>query len=214
MLNTSTLLLVLIGFTVLTTLLLTVAALSDDALAEQRLWALGNVLVCLGLAVSNLTDLHDVVHGGIRYALMGLGLSIVLRGVRQFCNQTLAWHWVAAITMVCFLIPAYFSTLQPSQTARLIATGLLFGGINFACALTLLRGSHGSTRTTMWIAVSGFTAAGIALGLRSIYKLAGQLGVNQDVSSDTLVAMTIFVVALSQVTIAFGLIMLVASRFV
>lgn len=214
MLNTSTLLLVLIGFTVLTTLLLIVAALSDDALAEQRLWALGNVLVCLGLVVSNLTDLHDIVHGGISYALMGMGLSIVLRGVRQFCNQTLTWRWVAAITMVCFLVPAYFSTLQPSQSARLIATGLLFGGINFACALTLLRGSHGSTRGTMWIAVSGFTAAGIALGLRSIYKLAGQLGLNQDVSSDTLVALTILVVALSQVTIAFGLIMLVSSRFV
>ena len=92
MLNTSTLLLVLIGFTVLTTLLLIVAALSDDALAEQRLWALGNVLVCLGLVVSNLTDLHDIVHGGISYALMGMGLSIVLRGVRQFCNQSLTWR--------------------------------------------------------------------------------------------------------------------------
>ncbi len=213
MLNNSTLLLVQIGFTVLTTLLLIAAALSTDALAEQRLWALGNVITCLGLGVGNMTQLPEVVHGGVSYALLGLGLGIVLRGVRQFCDQTLTWHWLLGITVVSFLIPAYFATVQPNQTARLVATGLLLGGLNLLCAITLVWGLRGSVRAMMWIAVSGFTALGLALVLRSVYQLVAHAGGPDDFSDETLMSATILVVALAQVTIAFGLIMLVAHRY-
>lgn len=213
MLNNSTLLLVQIGFTVLTTLLLIAAALSTDALAEQRLWALGNVVTCLGLAVGNMTELRAVVHGGVSYALLGLGLGLVLRGVRQFCDQTLSWHWLLGITVVSFLIPAYFATVQPNQTARLVVTGLLLGGLNLACAITLVRGLRGSVRAMMWIAVCGFAALGLALVLRSVYQLMAQAMDPNAVSDETLMSATILVAALAQVTIAFGLIMLVAHRY-
>ena len=213
MLNNSTLLLVQIGFTILTTLLLIVAALSRDALAEQRLWALGNVVSCLGLAVGNVTELPEVVHGGISYALLGLGLALVLRGLRQFCDQDLTWHWLAGITLVSFLVPAYFATVQPNQTARLVATGLLLGAINLVCAVTLVRGLQGSARAMMWIAVSGFTALGLALVLRSVYQLVAQAAGPDALSAETLMAITILAVALAQVTVAFGLIMLVAHRY-
>ena len=213
MLNTSTLLLVQIGITVLTTLLLIAAALSTDALAEQRLWALGNVVTCLGLAVGNMTELAEVVHGGVSYALLGLGLALVLRGLRQFCDQTLTGHWLLGITVVTFLIPAYFATVQPNQTARLVATGFILGALNLACAITLVRGLQGSARAMMWIAVSGFGALGLALVLRSAYQLLTQASGPQALSTETLMAVTILVVSLAQVTIAFGLIMLVAHRY-
>lgn len=213
MLNNSTLLLVQIGFTVLTTLLLIAAALSTDALAEQRLWAVGNVVSCLGLAIGNMTELPEVVHGGVSYALLGLGLGLVLRGVRKFCDLSLTWPWLAGITVLCFLIPGYFATVQPNQTARLVATGLLMGSLNLACAITLVRGLRGSVRAMMWIAVSGFTALGLALVLRSVYQLAAQARGADTVSDETLMSATILVVSLAQVTIAFGLIMLVAHRY-
>ncbi len=205
--------LVQIVFTVLTTLLLIAAALSSDALAEQRLWALGNVVTCLGLAVGNMTELAEVVHGGISYALLGLGLALVLRGLRQFCNQTLNWHWLIGILLVVFLVPAYFATVQPNQTARLVATGFMLGGLNLACAITLLRGLRGNARAMVWIAVSGFTALGLALVLRSTYQLVAQANDHQVLSTETLMAVTILAVSLAQVTIAFGLIMLVAHRY-
>jgi diguanylate cyclase (GGDEF)-like protein len=111
------------------------------------------------------------------------------------------------------LIPSYFATVQPNQTARLVATGFILGALNLACAITLVRGLRGSARAMMWIAVSGFGALGLALVLRSAYQLLMQASGPQALSAETLMAVTILVVSLAQVTVAFGLIMLVAHRY-
>lgn len=214
MLNYPTLLLVLVGFTALTTLLLVVVALSSDALAEQRLWALGNVMACLGFAIGTLTWLPEVVHGGISYAFMGLGLALILRGLRQFGGQELSWRWVAAITVLAFALPGYFATIQPDQTARLIASGLFSGILNLACAATLLERLRKRVRSVVWISVGGFSILGIALIARAIYLILHTSEPDGGSGLENVMSITILVVALAQVTIAFGLIMLVSLRYV
>ncbi|MES2581145.1 MAG: GGDEF domain-containing protein [Pseudomonadota bacterium] len=198
--------------TVLTTVLLIAASLAADALKEQRLWAIGNVVACLGMAFGTMTSLPDVVHGGISYALIGLGLALVLRGLRLFCDQDLSWRWIATITLVAFALPAYFAQVQPNQTLRFIVACTYLGGVNLVCALTLWRGLHGKIRRTMWPSVGGFAALGLSLVVRAAY-----LGLaptqNMDAQSvDTYMGVSIFVAALAQVAIAFGLIMLVSHR--
>ncbi len=212
MLHYPTLLLVQVGMTVLTTVLLIAASLAADALKEQRLWAIGNVVACLGMAFGTMTSLPDVVHGGISYALIGLGLALVLRGLRLFCDQDLSWRWIATITLVAFALPAYFAQVQPNQTLRFIVACTYLGGVNLVCALTLWRGLHGKIRRTMWPSVGGFAALGLSLVVRAAY-----LGLaptqNMDAQSvDTYMGVSIFVAALAQVAIAFGLIMLVSHR--
>jgi diguanylate cyclase (GGDEF)-like protein len=214
MLNYPTLLLVLVGFTTLTTVLLVAVALSSDALAEQRLWAVGNVANCLGFAIGTSTALPDVVHGGVSYGFMGLGLALVLRGLRRFCGRDLSWRWLAGISLLAFLLPAYFAQVHPDLTARLIVTGIYLGLLNLVCAITLLRGLRGSIRATMWISAGGFSVLGLALILRAAYLLVTPAGSNNAQTVETVMGVTILIVALAQVTIAFGLIMLVSHRYV
>ncbi|OYT94004.1 MAG: GGDEF domain-containing protein [Burkholderiales bacterium PBB3] len=213
MLHYPTLLLVQVGITVLTTLLLIAASLSADALKEQRLWAIGNVVACLGMATGTLTTLPDIVHGGICYALIGLGLALVLRGLRLFCDQNLSWQWVGGLTLLAFILPAYFVLVQPSQALRLIVSCTYLGGINLLCALTLVRGLHGNIRKTMWPSVGGFAALGLSLVVRAAY-LALEPAKPMDAQAvEAYMGVTMLVASLAQVAIAFGLIMLVSHRY-
>ncbi len=212
MLHYPTLLLVQIGITVLTTLLMIAAALSADALHEQRLWAIGNVVACLGFVTGTFTALPDVLHGGLSYGLIGLGLALALRGLRQFCGRDLSWRWIAAITVVAFLLPAYFAVFQPSQTMRLVLGGSFLGAINLVCAMVLWRGLHGKIRRMMWPSVGGFATLGLSLVIRSGILLLVPVAAITDQAMDAYSSVTIFAATLAQVCICFGLIMLVSYR--
>ena len=213
MLNYPTLLLVQIVFTTLTTLLLITAALHADALAEQRLWALGNVAASLGFAVGAMTRLPVLVHAGASYALIGLGLAIALRGLRQFCGLALSWNWVAAITFFSFLFPAYFAQVAPEKTARLIVSGLYLGALCWVCAFTILRGFQGSTRAVAWASAGGFSTVGLVMVSRAVYLLVEPVAAIHEETIETIAAISILAAAVAQVMVAFGLIMLVSHRY-
>lgn len=214
MLNYPTLLLVLVGCTALTTLLLVVAAFTSDALEEQRLWALGNVMACLGFGVGILTSLPTLVHGGVSYALMGLGQALILRGILQFCGRKLPWRVVAGITVGAFVLPAYYASMQPDQTNRLIVSGMFSGAINLVSACMLVYYLRPRLRSVVWISVAGFGVLGAALILRAVYLLLIPVELSNPQTMHAIMSLTILVVSLAQVTTAFGLIMLVSLRYV
>lgn len=213
MLHYPTLLLVQVGITVLTTLLLIAASLSADALREQRLWAIGNVVICLGMATGTLTMLPDIVHGGLSYAFIGFGLALVLRGLRLFCGQDLSWQWIAGITLLAFVPPAYFAQLAPNQTLRLIITCAYLGGVNLLCAFTLVRGLKGALRATQWPSVGGFSVLGLSLIIRAVYLALSPAKAMAESELETFMGLTLLVACLSQIAVAFGLIMLVSHRY-
>ncbi len=212
MFHHSTLLLVLVSFTVLTTALLIAAALSAEAFEEQRLWAAGNVLASLGFGLGAMTDWPDLLHGAASYGLMGLGLALVLKGLRRFCGQDLERRWIAAIAMVAFLLPAYFVLVRPSLGARLLVSGIYLGALNLACAWTILRGWKDSTRRAMWVSMLGFVVVGAAMALRSAYLLVNGFATSDNGTAVSLADITLFIIPLAQVTIAFGMVMMVAHR--
>jgi len=136
-----------------------------------------------------------------------LGLGLVLRGLRLFCMEELAWRWVALIPLGAMLLTGYFSLVEPDLRARLIVSGIYFALLNWACAYTLAR--RGNWRAAA-VAVFGFTTLGVALFLRGVYLLLHPGDVGPD---DVLINGTLFVVAQAQVCIAFGLILLVSQRY-
>jgi diguanylate cyclase (GGDEF)-like protein len=208
MLNQETLLLVQVSFTLLTTVLLVSAALYSDSPAEQRLWAVGNVASCLGLALGALTALPLWVHAVLSYGAMSLGLAWVLKGLRLFYQRDLPWAWVAAIALAGMALPAYYAFVDPSLSARLVVTGFYLGLLNGACAYTLLR--HGGGRA-MLPCVTGFAALGLVLVLRGAYLLATPHG--NGAMTDSMMAASLFAIPLTQVCILFGLILMVARRY-
>jgi diguanylate cyclase (GGDEF)-like protein len=216
MLNYPTLLLVLIVFTTVTALLQIAAALPSDALLEQRLWALGNVATSLGFVVGALIDFPPLVHAGLSYALIGMGLALALRGLRIFCGQDLSWKWIVAITLASFFLPAYFVQVRPDKAERLVASGLFFGALCWVCAATLWRGIEGNTRNVMWAAVGGFSAIGLVMILRGVYLLLAPFTAFGEYTAETIqtiASVSVLAVTAAQVMVAFGLIMLVSHRY-
>ena len=213
MFDQSTLLLVQVGITVLTTLLLVTQAVSADALKEQRLWALGNLLACAGLLVGAMTFLPDLVHGCLSYGLMGLGQALVLRGLLVFSGRELSQRWVVIIAALALLLPGYFVLIQPSLSGRLIVTGIYFGIINLISAFTLFREITKTHRPSLWVGVGGFSAFGIALLLRGFYVLLNPQSSSEDQSSNHVVGITLFAISMAQIAITSGMLMMISSRF-
>lgn len=211
MLNGPTLLLVLIVFTTVSTLLLGAAALASDAFAEQRLWALGSICASLGFAVGSLTSLPVWVHAGLSYALIGLGLGFILRGLRRFFDGDLSTAGILAIAAASGVLPGYFALVSPDKAARILVSGIFLGAMCGVCATTVLRGARGRHPAAMWAAAGGFALVGTAMIGRGIYLLLAGTGV-ATATIQTIADLSLLVVAVAQVTISFGLTMLVSHR--
>ncbi len=207
-LNYDTLLLVQICITVLTTVLLSMAALYSEGANEQRWWAMGNVVSSVGLALCSLDTGPAVLHAVLGYGVLALGLSLVLRGLRLFCNETLGWRAIVAIVAVALLLTGFFTYVVPSQNWRLSATGFYFGLLNVLCAATLAR--HADWRS-VGASVVGFAALGLALCARGVYLLY-HTGPD-DEHTALVLGVVMLTIPLAQVSIAFGLILMVMRRY-
>lgn len=207
MLDQQTLFISLIGFTILSTLLLSVAAAYSKAFREQRLWAWGNVLSCAGLLIGGL-PLPLLVHGVLSYGLVGLGLALVLRGLRAYGGQELAWPWLLLICLGAMAGPAWYALVEPSRELRLVVSGLFFGAFNLVCAAELLRLRR---REFVLVPLIGLAALGMVLLLRAAFLMA-RPGASEDLQNSVM-NWSLLAISLAQVTITFGLILMVARRY-
>ncbi|MEH0167955.1 GGDEF domain-containing protein [Paucibacter sp. JuS9] len=209
MFHEQTLLLVEVCFTLLTTALLVAAALGVGKQAELRLWALGNVVACLGLALGVQSGVPTFIHAVLSYGFMGLGQALVLRGLRLYAGQDLSLKSLVAIAAASLLLPAYFTWVEPSLTGRLVASGLGFAALDLACLVTLLR-VRDRTRAMMWVAATGFGVLSAALILRALWLLLhGDAPADQELVANG----TLFIIPLAQVCIAFGLVLMITRRY-
>jgi diguanylate cyclase (GGDEF)-like protein len=213
MLSLPTLLLVQICFTLLVTVLLTSVALTGDALREQRLWAVGNVVASLGLIIGFADSLPLWVHGALSYGLVASGLALIWRGVCAFCGHTLSNRAVLLITLAATLLPGYFALIEPSLRMRLLVTGVFFGVLNLACAWTLWTRLHDEARTVMWASLLGFAGLGAALIVRGIYMAIPPEAVEDIPQTNMVQSVTMLLIPIAQVSIGFGLIVMVAHRY-
>ena len=207
-LNLETLLLVHVCVTLLTTALLAASACYTESPPEQRWWALGNVVICAGLALANIDSLPPILNSILGYGVIGFGIGLVLRGVRVHVSQTLSWRAIGIIAGIALLLPAYFTLIVPSLQARLWVSGFYFAILNWICAATVAR--HGQWRVT-GIAVFGFGLLGLALLLRGVHVLLHPDPA--DNAGSLVMAVTMLVVPLAQICIAFGLTMMVSWRY-
>jgi diguanylate cyclase (GGDEF)-like protein len=206
-LNFDTLLLVQVCITLLTTALLVASASYSGSPPELRWWAGGNLLAAVGLAMANL-DAASPVGNIFGYGVIAFGNMLVLRGVRVHCCGTLSWRTIAIATALAILIPAYFTVVVPSLRARLCFSGFYFALLNWWCAATIAR--HGGWRGIA-ISLIGFTVLGLAMFLRGAHMLLhADAG---DAASSRVMGMTLLAIPLSQVCIAFGLILMVMWRY-
>ncbi|MDZ7937793.1 MAG: diguanylate cyclase, partial [Rhodoferax sp.] len=213
MLDLPTLLLVQICFTLLITLLLTSIALTGNASGEQRLWAVGNMVTCLGLAVGAAESLPVWVHGALSYGMMACGLALVWRGVCAFCGHGLSTRYVVLISVAGALLSGYFAVIDPILRSRLLVTGLFFGALNLACAWTLWSRLQDEARKVMWASLLGFVGLGVALIVRSLYIALPAFATAEVAQTDLVQSVTMLIIPIAQVSIGFGLIVMVTHRY-
>nr|WP_229259382.1 GGDEF domain-containing protein [Duganella aceris] len=207
-LNLDTLILVQVCVTLLTTALLAASACYTESPPEQRWWAWGNVVICAGLALTNMPSLPVVVDNILGYGVIGFGIALVLRGLRVHFSSTLSWRTVAVITAIALLVPAYYTLVTPSLRARLCFSGFYFAILNWMCAATIAR--HGRLRVT-GISVAGFSVLGVGLLLRGMHMLLHPDPA--DSASSLVMGLSTLAIPLAQICIAFGLIMMVSWRY-
>jgi diguanylate cyclase (GGDEF)-like protein len=141
---------------------------------------------------------------------MGLGMALVWRGLAIFCGGDLRPAFIAATPLLALGLAAYYAFVQPSLQARLLSSSILFALINLACVATLVRGVRDATRGVMWVGAAGFAALALALLARTALLLALDL---DEPLRRALSGWTLIMTALAQVTISFGLILMVTRGY-
>lgn len=207
-LNLDTLLLVQVCITLLTTALLVASACYTGSPSEQRWWAAGNLVVSLGLAMTNMYGVPDIFNTILGYGVISLGIGLVQRGLHIYCSDMPRWRGVIVVTVVGLLVPAYFTLVVPSLRARLCFSGFYYALLNWQCAIVLAR--HGGWRG-IGISVAGFTVLGLALFARGMHMVFH--GDPADVPSSVVMGTSMLAIPLAQVCIAFGLILMVMWRY-
>jgi diguanylate cyclase (GGDEF)-like protein len=210
MLHHPTLLLVQASVALLTTALIVVAALGVGRRVELKWWAAGNVVATSGLLLVAQSQWPLIVHAVIGYGVIGLGLAMVWRGLRTFCGSDLPTPTMLGVPAAALAVALAYTFVWPSLESRLVASSLGFGALNLACAATLVFGVRHASRPVMWVSAAGFAALGLALLVRAV----AHLGIGSDPPLQRLISsLTVYVTALAQITIAFGLILMVARQY-
>ncbi|MBY0557538.1 MAG: GGDEF domain-containing protein [Burkholderiaceae bacterium] len=201
-------LLIQVCTTVLTTALLVVTACYRDSPPELRWWALGDLVISVGLALTNLDHVPELLAALLGYSLLGLGIALVLRGVCVHCGATLTNTHILLLTLIAFGVSAYFTLVEPSVRGRIAFGGLYFGLLNWVCAYAV--GRYAGERG-MVITATGFAMLGTALLVRGMILLMqdGPL----DLSGSVLLGITMLTIPLAQMCTAFGLILMVMWRY-
>jgi diguanylate cyclase (GGDEF)-like protein len=209
-LHDPTLVLVQVSFTLLTTALLVVAALSTNR-REELMWvAGGNVLGTMGLVVGAQTQWHDALHAVANYGLICGGLTLVWRGLRIFCGRDLHSGVTLGVTAGVMAVAAFFTFVQPNLQVRLVFGGLVAALLNLMCVWTLVRGAPLSTRPVMWVSVVGFSAFALMLVVRTGVLVLGDA---QPQTQALVSSTTYFATPLVQVSVSFGVILLVMRQY-
>ena len=88
------------------------------------------------------------------------------------------------MTLLAFVLPAYFAVVVPDKAARMVVTGLFLGAICWASAFTLVRRMHGYPWSILWAGTVGFVIAGLMPIARAAYLLlAPRVGLSLQFSS-------------------------------
>ncbi|MBT0570392.1 GGDEF domain-containing protein [Curvibacter sp. CHRR-16] len=201
--------------TALTTALLLVGAVAQRSVRELRLWALGNVLVFIGYAITSATMLPLWAQGVLGYGVYMLGLLQVWRGTSLFVRR--AWRWQSGALVLGTLLAGclYFAYANPWLEGRQMCSLLLSAGVLGQCAWLLLKQEQKSPGQMLWIAGGGYAVMSVVLLAEVIIRLefawgeGWAVGYWFDISPGLLTAL---VMPVTQVVVAYGMLLMLLNR--
>lgn len=194
--------------------LLALVGLHAGDIRGVRQWAIGSLCIGLGLAFSY-TQLEPpgnpwALVAGASLALTGTGFQF--NGIEVFktgrCNRYIPW----LLAGLAFYQNIWFTVLHPNIHARVIANSMLFFLINAASARALFIRIEQPLRTAYWFTGASFAIVAVMFLIRAIvvyllpadtYGLYSQIPLNPA---------SFFVGGMSQMSIAFGFVLMLNYR--
>ncbi len=119
--------------------LLLLAGLNRGDAQGSRHWALANIMLSIGLAMSFtrffLTHAWCFVLGAVLLT-SGMGLQYV--GLQKFKREAVTWWVPLSAVLAVFVLTVWFHAIQHDTQGRMIANSLVFAMLNIASARLLL----------------------------------------------------------------------------
>jgi diguanylate cyclase (GGDEF)-like protein len=146
--------------------LLLLAGLNRGDAQGSRYWALANILLCIGLAMSFTKFFLDnrwfFVLGAV-VLTCGMGLQYV--GLQKFKREAVTW-WVPVTAVSLVLVQTvWFHALHQDAQGRMIANSLVYAAISIACARLLMVPAPAPLKTAYkFTAITFLALAGTLIG--------------------------------------------------
>jgi diguanylate cyclase (GGDEF)-like protein len=205
-LDIATLRLSLAFITLLTTCLLSLAALSAGAQRELRLAALATVTFGSGFLIAGLPGVPLWLHGVLSYGVMGAGVGLGFAGLRVFDGKPLS-AWPALLMLVFTALgPLWFAYAEPSMAHRRLTATLAIGLGCLACAAYLLPTSIEAGQAARRMTAIAYAGLGLACLLRAILSFRDMQLMQQTESFVMLLTIA------GQVSVMFGFVLMLENR--
>jgi diguanylate cyclase (GGDEF)-like protein len=205
-LDLATLRLSLAFITVLTTFLLSVAALSAGARRELQLAALATVTVGAGFIIGGLPDVPLWLHGVLSYGVMGAGVGVGFVCLRVFDGKPVSAWPVVLMLVFTALGPLWFAYAEPSMAHRRSTATLVVGLGCLVCGVYLLPASLAAGQAARRITAVAYAVLGTVSMARTMLSLWDLHLVQQTES------LVLLLIMAGQVSVMFGFVLMLENR--
>ena len=175
-------------------------------------WAWAELLVGTGLLVALL---QNVVSPWLSFVvgnpLLVAGTAMTWGGLKIYKNEPPPVRTIVALVVASALLAWWFAIVEPMPAVRITANSLLYAVLSALAAHTLLVRVAQPLRTAYWITGSAFGIYGFAMLVRAVF--IGLIDQGTSNFTATPVNMVTFILAaIAQLTITFGMILMVTYR--
>ncbi|HEY8083976.1 MAG TPA: GGDEF domain-containing protein [Methylophilaceae bacterium] len=195
--------------------LLLLAGLNRGDAQGSRHWALANILLSIGLAMSFtqffLTHSWCFVFGAV---LLTAGMSLQYVGLQKFKREPVTWWVPVSAVLAVFVMTMWFHAINHDTQGRMVANSLIYAAINIACARLVLVPAPAPLKTAYrFTGITFLALAGTMIGRAVLsYIEPSQSFVNQ--LFPPVSPRLFFVGSMMQMCLTFGFVLMMNYRLV
>ena len=161
-------------------------------------WAVGNLVVGLGmvLVLIQLDTPRVIFLPGM--ALIGAGLSLYINGIQTFIGKVPNHRIPVIVLILLIIIDVYFMLYQQDMRSAVVAGALIFAGVYLICARLTFSEEKGFMGNLFWITSSLFMLLGLLMLGRAILAYGADNAVYERFAAWPVNAYTFMIGAVSQ----------------
>ncbi|MFW5431212.1 MAG: GGDEF domain-containing protein [Methylophilaceae bacterium] len=183
--------------TFMLSMLLGISRVHHKSLNGPGYWAVGNLVVGLGMVLVLMQLDHQAVYLPAA-ALIGAGLSLYINGIQAFSGKKPDHRIPLLVFSLLFVVDIYFSMINEDIRTNVVIDALIFAGVYLACARLTFAQEEGLLGNLYWVTSTLFTLLAILMLGRAISASTVDIAVFDSFATWPVNAYTFMVGAVSQ----------------